>query len=301
VQAAVRRAAKAESERSLASDALSTALRDYDDARAGHQDAPAAPRGPGDQPPTVEELGELVLAVRSRLPGLPAESSAEAEHALRSAREDLAICRHGIAELEGALGLQAADLDAEVAREAERYMRELEVRQRAADLVGDAAVSVVRAVLPNTMAYLRRILPPLTGGRYFDARLTDDYQIEVWDHSASGWRRKNIFSGGAKDQFSLALRLAFALATLPEERGAWPGFLFLDEPLGSFDRERSAALIDVLTEGEVARGFDQLFLISHVEVPDRLFDYVISMSDGARGRDGPTGGESPRGRLNRAA
>jgi hypothetical protein len=35
-----------------------------------------------------------------------------------------------------------------------------------------------------------------------------------------------------------------------------------------------------LTEGEVAESFDQLFLVSHVAVPDRLFDYVITMSDG---------------------
>ncbi len=91
---------------------------------------------------------------------------------------------------------------------------------------------------------------------------------------------KNIFSGGTKDQFSLALRLAFALATLPAERGAAPSFIFLDEPLGSFDQERARKLLYLLVEGEIARSFDQIFLISHVQVDPGLFDYHITLDDG---------------------
>jgi exonuclease SbcC len=102
----------------------------------------------------------------------------------------------------------------------------------------------------------------------------------VWDERGGAFKEKNIFSGGTKDQFSLALRLAFALATLPQERGSAPSFIFLDEPLGSFDNERADALIDLLTEGEIARAFDQIFLISHVHVDERLFTHRVVLENG---------------------
>jgi DNA repair exonuclease SbcCD ATPase subunit len=227
------------------------------------------------------DLLGLRAAIASHLPNLPPEDVGDVREARDRLQDRIRILRHEVARLEGELGLQAADLDvAASGLESEAFTRALEVRGRAADMVEEAARSVAEAVLPSTMDYLRRLLPRLTGHRYFDARLTEDYHIEVWDDLAAGWRRKAIFSGGAKDQFSLALRLAFALATLPEERGTAPGFLFLDEPLSSFDAERAAALIAVLTDGEVARSFDQVFLVSHVPVGDGLFDYRITMADG---------------------
>ncbi|MCL4396230.1 MAG: hypothetical protein M1482_15750 [Chloroflexi bacterium] len=102
------------------------------------------------------------------------------------------------------------------------------------------------------------------------------------ERAAAGgaFKEKNIFSGGTKDQFSLALRLAFALATLPQERGTSPSFIFLDEPLSSFDEERADALIYLLTEGEIARAFDQIFLISHVHVDERQFTHHVVLENG---------------------
>ena len=134
------------------------------------------------------------------------------------------------------------------------------------------------------MDYMRQILPTLTRDRYHDAQLDPEtYKIQVWDERAGqggAFKEKNIFSGGTKDQFSLALRLAFALATLPQERGSAPSFIFLDEPLGSFDTERADALIYLLTEGEIARAFDQIFLISHIHVDERLFTHRVVLENG---------------------
>jgi exonuclease SbcC len=64
---------------------------------------------------------------------------------------------------------------------------------------------------------------------------------------------KNLFSGGTRDQCSLALRLAFALATLPQELGVAPGFIFLDEPLSAFDSQRAQALVELITTGTIAQ------------------------------------------------
>lgn len=203
----------------------------------------------------------------------------QAEHDRLRARLD--VVRHEIDRIERALGLAGEVLDAGAAEAAwQTAARDLAVRDRGAAIVEHASRNVVRRVLPSTMAHMRRLLPGLTRGRYFDAQLSDDYRIEVYDERAGGWKKKNIFSGGTRDQLSLALRLSFALATLPEERGTAPSFLFLDEPLGAFDAERARALIDLITEGEIADSFDQIFLISHVAVDPGLFDYHIELSDG---------------------
>lgn len=157
-------------------------------------------------------------------------------------------------------------------------------RKYGADIVSRARRRIVQKVLPATMEYMRRILPQLTRDRYHDAELDPEtYKIRVWDERAGqsgAWKEKNIFSGGTKDQFSLALRLAFALATLPQERGTSPGFIFLDEPLGSFDDERANALLYLLTEGEIGRAFDQIFLISHVPVQESKFTHRIRLESG---------------------
>jgi DNA repair exonuclease SbcCD ATPase subunit len=195
--------------------------------------------------------------------------------------EQVSIARHEASRLERLLGLSAEVLD--LAAEATAYAaaaRDLAVRERSAELVAHSGRNVVQRVLPSTIEHMRRLLPALTDGRYFDAELTDDYRIQVLDERAGTWKQKNIFSGGTKDQFSLALRLAFALATLPEERGAAPSFLFLDEPLGAFDDSRARALVELLTTGEIAASFDQVFLISHVRVDESLFDYQITLAGG---------------------
>jgi exonuclease SbcC len=188
-------------------------------------------------------------------------------------------------QLERELGLTNVVLDVRACRiEWEDKLREMQIRERSVEIASLARKRIMQKVLPATMDYLRRILPALTRERYHDAQLDPEtYKIQVWDERAGNggaFKEKNIFSGGTKDQFSLALRLAFALATLPQERGTAPSFIFLDEPLGSFDDERAEALIYLLTEGEIARAFDQIFLISHVHVNERLFTHHIVLENG---------------------
>ncbi len=185
--------------------------------------------------------------------------------------------------LEQDLGLAGATLNPQACHaEYQDKAREALVRERGVQIVSLARRRIVQKVLPATMDYMRRILPTLTLDRYHDAQLDNEsYKIQVWDERAGGvFKEKNIFSGGTKDQFSLALRLAFALATLPQERGTAPSFIFLDEPLGSFDQERAEALIYLLTQGEIARAFDQIFLISHVHVDERLFSHRVVLENG---------------------
>ena len=167
--------------------------------------------------------------------------------------------------------------------------RVLHQRELAVGMAREVRTRIVRRVLPETEARMRSILPALTSGQRQDARLVrlnedeaaPDLRVEVWDQAAGRYVAKEQFSGGARDQVSLALRLAFALATLPKDSGAAPGFLFLDEPLSAFDEERASGLVSALTHGELARAFPQVFLIAHSRAFDpSAFDCHVRMEEG---------------------
>jgi DNA repair protein SbcC/Rad50 len=187
------------------------------------------------------------------------------------------------AALEQLLGLQGVALafdqsEAELTSIEEAVL----IRKQAFRIVSQARRNIVGKVLPSTVRNMGLVLPLLTSDRYRDVEIDPEtYKIRVWDEAARAMKAKDIFSGGTRDQFSLALRLAFALATLPEELGTAPGFIFLDEPLSSFDSNRTGALVNLLTRGLVAANFEQIFVISHNRAFDQtLFDYHLQLDDG---------------------
>ena len=231
--------------------------------------------------PTLEELQELAERfAQTNLDERPA-----LETRVRRLNQRVGELRGTQERFERELGLLGEIVEVEQAeRDLTEQQREQAQRKYGAEIVARARRRIVQKILPATMEYMRRILPQLTRDRYHDAELDpESYKIRVWDERAGqsgAWKEKNIFSGGTKDQFSLALRLAFALATLPQERGTSPGFIFLDEPLGSFDDERANALLYLLTEGEIGRAFDQIFLISHVPVQESKFTHRVRLENG---------------------
>ncbi|MGB8645666.1 MAG: AAA family ATPase [Anaerolineae bacterium] len=231
--------------------------------------------------PSIEDLENLT----QRLNKLESQDKTPLQARVRSLHQRVGSLRETCNRLERELNLQGESIDPLAAREErDTEEREQEERKHGAEIVLRARKRIVQKVLPATMDYLRRILPQLTRDRYHDAELDPEtYKIRVWDERAGqsgAWKEKNIFSGGTKDQFSLALRLAFALATLPQERGTSPGFIFLDEPLGSFDEERAGALLYLLTDGEIGRAFDQILLISHVRVQESRFTHHLRLENG---------------------
>ncbi len=170
-------------------------------------------------------------------------------------------------------------------------VEEREIYGWATRLLRETHDRIARRVLPITERNMQPLLQQLTGGRYRDVRLTPedtdgqpgemDYRIRVWDPAAGRYVAKNLFSGGTRDQCSLALRLAFALATLPQELGVAPGFIFLDEPLSAFDSLRAQALVELITTGTIAQQFNQVILISHQHAFDReAFHYHVRMESG---------------------
>jgi DNA repair exonuclease SbcCD ATPase subunit len=209
------------------------------------------------------------------------------------ARERLVAARDRERHLSEELEHSGAQLDVE---ECKRHVLELEeerdICQRALRLIQEVRDRIARQVLPTTERNMQLLLPELTAHRYVDVLLRPpdgeegqltqlDYRIRVWDQTAGRYVAKNLFSGGTRDQCSLALRLAFALATLPQELGVAPGFIFLDEPLSAFDAQRAQALVDLLTTGVIAQQFAQIVVISHHHAFDRdAFRYHVRMEGG---------------------
>ncbi len=249
--------------------------------RLRHQAAEALPTWPG-------EVDALTREAAIGAWPLLADVEGEDEGILAREREQLigtvAALRHKCSDLRMALLLDDTPLDPEAcADELYGERHRVDVKRLAGQIVGGTRARMVAKVLPNTEHNMRSILPLLTGGRYHDAQIDQDrFRIRVYDETARRYVSKNIFSGGTRDQFSLALRLAFALATLPQELGTTPGFIFLDEPLSSFDEPRTRALVDLLTHGQIAENFQQIFVISHSRSFDAdLFTHHVAMVEGA--------------------
>jgi len=134
-------------------------------------------------------------------------------------------------------------------------------------------------VRPSVENYMGIILPTITSGRYKAVQLDEQYNLQAYDPEAGEFKSKEVFSGGTEDQLLLSMRLAFALALLPEVKGRHPEFLFLDEPLGSSDEIRRSGIIDLL-RSDLSKNFRQIFLISHVGGLDSEFQTVIRLDEG---------------------
>ncbi len=188
-----------------------------------------------------------------------------------------------ITRLESELRVSGTTLDdAECMARVETLEQQRAICRHAGPILDEVRDSILRAVLPSTLDYMRQMLPLLTVGRYHDAELNDTtYKMRVWDAQKRAYVDKDIFSGATQDQFSLALRLGFALAALPQERGARPSFIFLDEPTAGFDGQRRAALVELLTRGELAERFEQIFLaVPEGAFPENSFPQYLRLANG---------------------
>ncbi len=157
--------------------------------------------------------------------------------------------------------------------------KDLQVLKIALLGIEQTAESLRNRVKPQVERYMGLILPAITSGRYKAVQLDDDYTVKVFDPDAGEFKPKEVFSGGTEDQMLLAMRMAFALALMPQAKGRNPEFLFLDEPLGSSDKVRRDGILSLL-HGELSQNFKQIFLISHVGDLEAEANSIIQMDNG---------------------
>lgn len=226
-------------------------------------------------------VGEYTTLDRDRL---------EEERAV--AEKELEELEHQELALSTQLQTGGTKLDLEQARaRMEQQERSYQTKKLGSQLLKATSERLMRKMLPRTEYYMQQILPLLTSGRYHDIYLRTEeeegttsggpFQLHVWDTAAGEYVPKSALSGGAANQLSLALRLAFAIAALPRELGAAPGFVLLDEPLSSFDRRRTQALVNVVTGEILGQHFEQVIFVSHSSAFDpAMFPYHVYMDNG---------------------
>ncbi len=164
--------------------------------------------------------------------------------------------------------------------ESKREEFRLEAMRRATILLDTTREDIMAGVKQDVEKNMMQFLPTLTDNRYNMARIDEtNYRIEVYDRDARTWRGKGVFSGATQDQFSLALRLAFAISTIPSSRGARPGFIFLDEPLSGFDSQRRNGFMQLLRE-DLSKYFAQIIVISHLEALAEDFQNTLTLDSG---------------------
>jgi len=161
----------------------------------------------------------------------------------------------------------------------EKLRHRLSVTKLAVNGIEKTTEALRDRVRPSVESYMSLILPTITSGRYKAVQLDEQYNLRAYDPEAGEFKPKEVFSGGTEDQLLLSMRLAFALALLPEAKGRHPEFLFLDEPLGSSDDTRRSGIIELL-RSDLSKNFKQIFLISHVGGLESDFQTMITLDEG---------------------
>jgi DNA repair exonuclease SbcCD ATPase subunit len=197
-------------------------------------------------------------------------------------------------ELEASTRLETGSekLDLEQARKRmQQQERSYQTKKRGGLLINATIERLMRKMIPHTEYYMQQLLPLLTRGRYHDVSLSTEpeegvasggaFQLSVWESAAAEYISQSDLSGGTADQISLTLRLAFAIASLPRELSAAPGFLLLDEPLSLASHDRMQALVDLVTGHLLSQHFEQTFFISHSKAFDpAMFPYHLYIDNG---------------------
>lgn len=123
----------------------------------------------------------------------------------------------------------------------------------------------LRPVLTN---YATEFLTHLTGGRYTQLELDEEYRFHLIDDGM----RKAVISGGEGDIVNLCMRLA--LARLITERAGQPlSLLILDEVFGSLDVDRRQNVLMLLNN--LRDWFEQILIISHIEDINEAADRTL--------------------------
>lgn len=138
--------------------------------------------------------------------------------------------------------------------------------------------NIIRKIKPQIERYFATYLPKLTNNRYKKVSLQEDFSIRIFSDEKNDYVPVKNLSGGTEDQILLMFRLAFSKALFPgmhvtDEGISFHQFLFLDEPISSFDQKRQNAFIELLRMME--KLYQQIFVISHITELENKMDYFI--------------------------
>jgi DNA repair protein SbcC/Rad50 len=234
----------------------------------------------------TEELVRLDSALRAASFD-PAESAkaersiADADTALlgigvliANAIKDLRFTEEKIAEYR-----KAAEQIAALQKQSDELREEIELTKLTRTLISEYVVYLMQVVRSRLEGEVSRIISEITGGRYEQVLLDEDFNLLVRD--VDNDFPIDRFSGGEQDDIAVALRIALSryLAELHQVHEST--FLIFDEIFGSQDEERRNNLLTALRTQESR--FPQILLISHIAEMQGEFANTLVIEPGTDG------------------
>jgi DNA repair protein SbcC/Rad50 len=174
---------------------------------------------------------------------------------IANATKDLGFVKEKIADYK-----KAAEQIASLQKEAAALKDEIDLLKLTRSLIAEYVVYLMQVVRSRLEGEVSRIISEITGGRYEQVLLDEDFNLLVRDVDED--YAIDRFSGGEQDDIAVALRIALSryLAELHQVHEST--FLIFDEIFGSQDEERRTNLLTALRTQESR--FPQILLISHI-------------------------------------
>jgi exonuclease SbcC len=201
------------------------------------------------------------------------QSLAEIDSALRAVEAESARTTERLRHIEGLIARCRKDEAAltELQHQTAALRDEIGLLRLTRSLIGEYVVYLMQVVRGRIEGEVSRILNEITGGRYDQALLDEDFNLLIRDIDNDYPIER--FSGGEQDDIAVALRIALSryLAELHQVHEST--LLIFDEIFGSQDEERRTNLLSALRTQESR--FPQIILISHI--PDIQGEFTTTL------------------------
>jgi exonuclease SbcC len=196
------------------------------------------------------------------------------EVVIANATKDLRFTEEKIAEYK-----KTEEHITHVKQQAATLKDEIELLKLTRALIAEYVVYLMQVVRSRLEGEVSRIISEITGGRYEQVLLDEDFNLLVRDVDED--YAIDRFSGGEQDDIAVALRIALSryLAELHQVHEST--FLIFDEIFGSQDEERRSNLLTALRTQESR--FPQILLISHIAEMQGEFANTLVIEMGADG------------------
>src|SRR5271157_4287889 len=165
------------------------------------------------------------------------------------------------------------ELEARIARSSE----EIELLKLTRSVIADYVICLMQVVRSRIEGEVSRIVSEITGGRYEQVLLDDDFNLLIRDVDDD--YAINRFSGGEQDDIAVALRIALSRYLAELHNVHESTLLIFDEIFGSQDEERRNNLLTALRTQESR--FPQIILISHIAEMQAEFENTLVVEMGA--------------------
>ena len=203
-----------------------------------------------------------------------AEKTTQTTERLKYANEKIAEYRRTEAQVRD-LQKQSADI-----------REEIELLKLTRTVIADYVVYLMQVVRSRLEGEVSRIISEITGGRYEQVLLDEDFNLLVRDIDDD--YTIDRFSGGEQDDIAVALRIALSRYLAELHNVHESTILIFDEIFGSQDEERRNNLLTTLRTQESR--FPQIILISHISEMQGEFSNTLVVEMGTDMVEPGTGG-----------